>query len=327
MGEARLVNRIPTGTHPLDVVAACLTSRQKLFSRGWGNEKLLSHLLQNVSFAEPISPISLHWSVAGDKDGQTQRDGTFISPLDLLPADARTVHVRAWSAAGNSAACVILAASRDEGYKTRERVFRSLVSRGLDLYLVENPFYGRRRISTSACLETFSDQVIMNLASVWEARALLEYLRGSYDRLTVAGYSMGGHMAAITAAVSRLPVACAALATGASAAPILTKGLLSWSVSLRALADDRDQGQVARNRLQVMIEMADVTRQSPPMRTDAAILVGCSRDGYVLPDEVKRLHEHWPGSTLRWIPAGHVTGLFFFRSALRDAVVDATRKL
>ena len=34
----------------------------------------------------------------------------------------------------------------------------------------------------------------MNIGSVWEAQALLEYLRGSYKKLTVAGYSMGGHV-------------------------------------------------------------------------------------------------------------------------------------
>ena len=327
MAEAQFGNGIPTGIHPLDVLAAWLTCRQKLFSRGWGDEKLLSHLLQNVPFAQPIAPISVDWSVTGGQDGKIRRDGTFMSPLDLLPMEARTVHVRAWTKAGNAAACVILAASRDEGYKTRERVFKSLVYRGLDLYLLENPFYGRRRTSSSASLDTFSDHVLMNLGSVWEARALLDYLRCLYDRLTVAGYSMGGHMAAITAAASPFPVGCAAFATGASAAPIYTKGLLSWSIDLKALTTDQDQQQAARNRLHRLIQAADVTRQSPPIRTDAAFLVGCARDGYVLANEVKRLHEHWPGSTLRWLPAGHVTGLFFFRAALRDAVVDATRKL
>jgi pimeloyl-ACP methyl ester carboxylesterase len=327
MGEARFGNGIRGRIHPLDVLAAWLTCRQKLFSRGWGDEKLLSHLIQNASFGQPLEPISVNWCVTGGHDGQIRRDGTFASPLDLLPTGARTAHVRAWSKDGNAAACVILAASRDEGYKTRERVFRSLVSRGLDLYLLENPFYGRRRTSSSASLDTFSDHVLMNMGSVWEARTLLEYLRGLYDRLTVAGYSMGGHMAAITAAVSPFPVACAALATGASAAPIYTQGLLSWSVNLRALSTEKDQQQAARKRLHLMIEAADVTRQSPPIRSDAAFLVGCASDGYVLANEVKRLHEHWPGSTLRWLPAGHVTGLLLFRAALRDAVVDATRKL
>jgi len=316
-----------TQVHPFDFIAATLTCRQKLFSQGWGDEKLLRYLAQHATFAQPLGPISVSWSIAGREDGKVQRDGTFTSPLDLLPEQARTGHIRAWSRKGNTAACVILAASRDEGYKTRERVFSSLLSRGLDLYLLENPFYGLRRASSSASLATFSDHVLMNLGSVWEARAILEHLRNSYERLTVTGYSMGGHMAAITAAVSPFPVACAALATGASAAPIYTKGLLSWSVNLNALTASQGQQLTAKERLRILIEAADLTLYSPPLRTDAAFLVGCKRDGYILANEVERLHQHWSGSTLRWLPAGHVTGLVFFRAALCDAVSDATAKL
>jgi pimeloyl-ACP methyl ester carboxylesterase len=315
------------GVHPLDVVAAWLTCRQKLFSQGWGDEVLLRHLFQGASFAEPLSGISIEWSARDSQGSKIQRDGTFRSPLDLLPAKARIAHVRAWLKNGNTAACVILAASRDEGYKTRERVFGPLVDRGIDLYFLENPFYGRRRAATSASLATFSDHVLMNLGSVWEARALLEYLRDSYERLTVAGYSMGGHMAAITAAVSPFPVACAALATGASAAPIYTKGLLSWSVNLKALAVKPGLQLAAMERLHLLIEGADLTRHAPPIRADAAVVVGCIKDGYILPNEVRRLHKYWSGSALRWLPAGHVTALMFFRDALRDAVADATAKL
>jgi predicted alpha/beta hydrolase family esterase len=63
------------------------------------------------------------------------------------------------------------------------------------------------------------------------------------------------------------------------------------------------------------------------MRVDAAIVVGGAKDGYVLAEETQRLHDYWSGSTLRWLPAGHVTALMFFRGALRDAVADATAKL
>jgi hypothetical protein len=316
-----------TGVHPLDVVAAWLTCRQKLFSRGWGDEALLRDLFQFASFAQPLDPICIDWSARDRPARKIQRDGAFRSPLDLLPPKARTAYVRAWLKNGNTAACVILAASRDEGYKTRERLFGPLVDRGLDLYLLENPFYGRRRTSSSASLATFSDHALMNLGSVWEARALLEYLRDSYQRLAVAGYSMGGHMAAITAAVSQFPVACAALATGASAAPIYTRGLLSWSVNLEALAVEPGLQLAAKERLHLFIEAADVTRHPPPRRADAAVVVGCIRDGYILANEVKRLHKYWPGSALRWLPAGHVTAQMFFRGALRDAVADATAKL
>lgn len=287
----------------------------------------MQRLVARGSFDQPLGPISFDWSVPEHQNSRIQRDGRFRSPMDLLPAEAQTAHVRVWSRTGNTSACVILAASRDEGYKTRERVFGDLVSRGIDLYLLENPFYGLRRTSSSASLATFSDHVLMNLASVWEARALLSYLRSFYSRLAIAGYSMGGHMAALTAATSLFPIACAALATGASAAPIYTKGLLSWSVNLNALAGQKSLRPAAKERLRLLIEAADLTRQPPPIRTDTAILVGCTGDGYVLPRQVERLHEHWPGSILRWLRAGHVTGLFFFKAALRDAVADATSKL
>src|SRR3974377_1780967 len=133
-----------TRVHPFDFIAASLTCRQKLFSRGWGDEMLLRHFAQHGSFAQPLAPICIDWSVTGREDGKIQRDGTFTSPLDLLPEQTRTGHIRGWERKGTPAAVVILAASRDEGYKTRESVFRSLVSRGLDLYLLENPFYGLR---------------------------------------------------------------------------------------------------------------------------------------------------------------------------------------
>lgn len=320
-------NRIVDGVHPLDVIAASLMRRQKLFSRGWGDESLLTDVVERSSFARPPGAVCIDWSGGCRGSRDTRRDGTFISPLDLLPAETRTVHIRAWVKPGNTAACVILAASRDEGYKMRERVFGPLIDRGLDLYLLENPFYGQRRASSSASLATFSDHVLMNIGSVWEAQALLEHLRGSYEKLTVAGYSMGGHMAAITAAVTPFPVACAALATGASAAPIYTKGLLSWSVNLDALAVEPGRQVAARERLHHFIEAADLTRHSLPMRVDAAIVVGGIKDGYVLAEETQRLHDHWSGSTLRWLPAGHVTAIMFFRGALRDAVADATAKL
>lgn len=320
-------DRIIAGVHPLDVFAAWLTCGSKLFSQGWGDESLLTDLLERSSFAHPPAPILVDWSVGASANNKIRRGGTFTSPLGSLPKEARTVHVRSWSQAGNAAACVILAASRDEGYKMRERIFGALVNQGLDLYLPENPFYGLRRTTSSASLPTFSDQVLMNLGMVWEARALVEYLRNSYQKLAVAGYSMGGHMAAITAAVCPFPLACAALATGVSAAPIYTQGLLSWSIDLAALAGETGVQAEANERLRRLIEAADLTRLAPPLRTDAAVLVGCERDGYVLPMEIQRLHEYWPGSELRWLRAGHVTAVIGGRSFLRGAVADAIEKL
>jgi Alpha/beta hydrolase domain containing 18 len=320
-------DRSATGAHPLDLLIAGASRGSKLFSRGWGEESLLTELSTRVSYSDPPSPISVEWQSTRKRGRVVRCDGTFASPLALLPKETRTVHVRAWRRGGNRAACVILAASRDEGYQPREHVFGRLIARGLDLYFLVSPFYGRRRIGGGPSHITVSDQGLMALGMVLEARALLENLSGRYPKLAVAGYSMGGHMAAITAAVSPFSVACGALATGASASSIYTSGLLSWSVDLDSLAGGSSMRVAARERLQRLFNVADITRYPPPIRTDAAVIAGCTRDGYVLNSETRRLHQHWGGSTLRWIPAGHFSALVTSGCALCDCVADAVERL
>ena len=316
-----------TKAHPLDLLIAGMSRGSKLFSRGWGEESLLKELSTRVSYSDPPTPISVEWHSARERGRIVRRDGTFTSPLALLPKETGTVHVRAWLRSGNRAACVILAASRDEGYQPREHVFGPLIARGLDLYFLVSPFYGRRRVPGGPSLITVSDHGLMALGMVLEARALLESLSERYPKLVVAGYSMGGHMAAITAAVTPFSVACAALATGASASSIYTRGLLSWSVDLDALGGGSNLRAVARERLQQLFNVADITRYPPPIRADAAVIAGCTRDGYVPSSETKRLHQHWHGSSLRWIPAGHFSALVTSGTVLRDCVADAAGKL
>ena len=315
------------GAHPLDLLVAGMSRRSKMFSRGWGEEALLTQLSTHVAYSDPPSPISVEWRRARKRGRIVRQDGTFTSPLDLLPKETRTVHVRAWLRESNRAACVVLAASRDEGYRPREHVFGPLIARGLDLYFLVSPFYGRRRLAGGPSLITVSDHGLMALGMVLEARALLENLSERYPKLVVAGYSMGGHMAAITAAVCPFSVACAALATGASASSIYTNGLLSWSVDLDALGGGANLRAATRQRLEQLFNVADLTRYPQPIRVDAAVIAGCTRDGYVASSETERLHRHWQGSTLRWIPAGHFSALVTSAPTLRECVADAAGNL
>jgi len=292
-----------------------------MFSRGWGDEAVLAEFSRRAHYLQAPPPISVSWQSGEKRRDKVYRDGSFPSPLRILPAAVAAVHFRAWTRTGNAAACVMLAASRDEGYAIRERVFGPLTARGIDLYFLENPYYGSRRDGRGPSQITVADHGLMALGMVLEARALLEYLRPGYSKLVVAGYSMGGHMAAITAAVTPLPLACAALATGASASAIYTRGLLSRSVDFKTL------GASAQKRLRELFEVADITRFRPPIRVDAAIVSGCTRDGYVLASETRRLHAHWKGSSLRWIKAGHFSALMTQRRALRDCVEEALSML
>lgn len=131
--------------HPLDRAVAWLSRNSRMFSRGWGDETVLAEFSQRAHYLEAPPPISVSWQAEWQGRNEVCRDGTFPSPLRMLPAPVATVHLRARTRKGNTAACVMLAASRDEGYAIRERVFGPLVARGIDLYFLENPYYGLRR--------------------------------------------------------------------------------------------------------------------------------------------------------------------------------------
>ena len=314
-------------THPVDVAVAWASRRSKMFARGWGDEAVMAEFSDRSRYLVKPAPVRIEWKATRRRGSDACRDGTFASPLTALPDAVKTVHVRALTREGNNSACVMLAASRDEGYWIRERVFGPLTGRGIDLYLVENPYYGLRRDGRGPSDITVSDHGLMALGMVLEARALLEYLSPQYAKLAVGGYSMGGHMAAITAAVTPLPVACAALATGGSASAIYTRGLLSWSVDFDSLGSAVGGSAAARERLRGLFDTADVTGYRPPLRVDAAVVSGCTRDGYVLPSETERLGRHWKGCTLRWIEAGHFSALLTQRRALCECVEEAVGKL
>ncbi len=323
----RIAGETVARAHVLDVLIAALSRRSKMFSPGWGDEEVLGGLRGQVSQHDCLDLISIVWKKADQRNHVACRDGEFPSPLTRLPAEARTVHLRAWTREGNEEACVILAGSHDEGYKIRERVFGSLVQRGIDLYFLENPYYGVRRIPGGLSALKVSDQALMALGMVLEARALLASLQPQYKKLAAAGYSMGGHMAAITAAVTPFPIACAALATGASASSIYTRGLMSWCIDFDRLAEQPAQRAGAQERLHRFFDAADITNYPIPLRVDASIILGCKRDGYVLRSETERLHQYWGGSTLRWLNAGHFSALITSRKTLCDCLAEAISKL
>jgi len=293
-----------------------------MFARGWGDESMLARNSARERYLAAPGRVAIQWGPSRNSNSCAVRDGCFPSPLESLPDSVATAHVRCWNRAGNKAACVVLAASRDEGFWIRERVFGALNARGIDLYFLENPFYGLRRNGRGPSDISVTDHGLMALGMVLEARALLGSLKAQYRKLAVAGYSMGGHMAALTAAVCPFPLACAALATGASASAIYTRGLLSRSVDFTALG-----GNGARARLQALFDVADITRYRPPIRPDAAVISGSTRDGYVLASETERLHLHWKASTLHWIDAGHFSALITQNRVLRACVEEAVEKL
>ncbi len=322
------------GSHFIDQIYSRLGRRSRLFAQGWGDEAVLAGLTSAEVFRPAPAELGLAWERPEVSEGIERTRGRFSSPAVALPAAVRAAHVRRVRAAGSPGrtACVILAGSREQGFSLRESIYGRLAAgpNGIDLVLLENPFYGLRRPpgQEGANLRTVAEHALMNIAIVWEAHALLEALRAEgYTRLGVAGYSMGGYMAALTAAFSRAPLAVAALAAGASPAPVFTRGGLSRSIDFAALGGAPANAELARRRLESLFDLGRVTLWPAPVRPESAILLACRRDGYVPASETHALHAHWPKSELRWVDAGHISALFTERRALRAAIRDAFARL
>ncbi len=298
-------------------------ARRPMFAAGWGDEKLLARFEPTEVLARSGAPAEIEWEGAPPSPHGDAREGRFAAGLDDLPAGCRAALVRHLGRPGNRSAVVLLAGSREEGFAMRERVYGPLVSAGIDLLILENPYYGARRPfgAASPSAPTVADQVQMNVASLVEALSLLSSARERYARVGVAGYSMGGHMAALAGALYGGELAIAAFATGACPSPIYTRGLLSRSVAFDAL------GPRAAERLCALFDRGDLARLPPPARPRAAALVAMAHDGYVSRGEVERLADHWRGASIRFEDAGHVTGVVLRSAALRRAVASAFDQL
>lgn len=316
--------------HPLDRLLGLLVPRRSLFRDGWGDGDLLG-ALDLAGLAAPPSPAEVAWGAARREGGLLVQDGRFESPERRLPPAVRGARVRRLrpAAGGPRGTVLLLAASGDQGYAARTLLARPLVARGLTALLLENPYYGSRRPpgQRGFAVRTVADFALMAFAAVTEAKALLAAARAEgAGPVGVAGYSMGGNLAAVVAAALPFEVAAVPMAPSATPAPVFTEGVLRACPDLAALANDGEGGEAARARLRAFLAAFDATRLPAPRAPRAAIVVGTRADGFVPPSEMSRLAAHW-GCELRWLDAGHATAYVLRRAALRGAVVDAMGRL
>ncbi|WP_437599600.1 alpha/beta hydrolase family protein [Sorangium sp. So ce590] len=318
--------------HWLDHAAAVLSRRRRLFAGGWGDEGVLGRLPAVARFAAPPRAADVTWG-RGRRAGPLEvTDGWFAAACPGLPPCASTAFVRRIAPAAPAKGrrrpvYVALAASGEEGFAARTRLWRPLAAReGIEVILLENAMYGLRRPAgqRGTAIRTVAEHLLMNLATVEETRALVEHLAcEGYERIGVVGFSMGGVSAALAAAVTARPLAVAVLGAGRSVVPVFTEGMLSVSVEFEALGG----ASAARARLGALFGAADLDRHPAPRRSDAVVIVGGRHDGYVFPEQVEELHALWRASELRWLDTGHAGAVVYQGEALRRAAVDAMERL
>ncbi len=202
----------------------------------------------------------------------------------------------------------------DEGFAKRRYGFGALVERGLELWFLEGPFFGTRRLGGSKLtLSTVEQFLLMGLANVVELRAVIGAARADGVPLVVAGYSMAGQLAAQAVATLPWELPVVSMAPSDSAGPVFVDGPLSGAVHFDAL------GFSGRRRLAELLFARSRVQVLPPPRSPKRVVVANRHDGIVPPSSMERLAQHW-GVAPRWIESGHLGAFLFHRDVLQGAI-------
>jgi hypothetical protein len=315
--------------HPIDLLAPVgfrLDRRSKVFVGGWGDPAALALFDQGLTAADPLPDLELEWGRKEEHRGFRIRRAIATSPVAaLLPHDARVMTVE-WMepSQGSDRFVVLLPAWNDENFTVRRKFATALAARGISSLIADIAFYGARRIHpiSTPPTRTVGEFALMGYSAVAEARGLVATAT-SRGRGGVAGYSMGGNLAAHVSATVARPIATAPLAASHGPAPVYLRGALRRAIDWRALGGR----EVARPRLDDMLAKASVLNLPPMAHHPAAVLMSGARDGFVLPEFSRDLAAHW-GAELRTVHgAGHGTLLWRHSSLLVQAIVDSFDRL
>jgi len=311
--------------HPIDRVGGVMVARGprrlRFFTEGWGDEAVLDRL--TLPSGDP-DPIDVEWHEERSAGDLSVQDGAFDSPVRDLPEAAQRGDVRLIRpAAGSDHVCVLMAAWNDHDYRTRTRLARLLARRGIASALLRQPYYGPRRPDPAVHqpIARVEDFVRMGSAALGEGRSLLATFAAAGNLVGVSGYSMGGNMAALVSATTDMEMATAPLAASHSPAPVFLGGVLRGGIDWEALGGESR----AAPRLEEVMLRASTLNVPPQPHTRHAVLVSARHDAYVPRAATEALHDHWPGSELRWAGGGHATLLWLRMAALAQAIEDSFR--
>ncbi|MEN8112791.1 MAG: alpha/beta hydrolase family protein [Actinomycetota bacterium] len=296
--------------------------RLRFFDRGWGDRDVIENTRVESGEARPVD---IDWVSESMDDDIVTSVGVFESPAPALPDHSRhAAATRITPADGTDQMVVMMAAWNEHDSRARFGIARRLARRGIGSLVLENPYYGIRRPTDvdGQPIQTVSDFFLMGIGAVAEGRTLLATIRDDGYVPGVTGYSMGGNIAALVSSTMPFPVATAPLAASYSPSPVYLDGALRGGIAWDALG-----GEHVEPQLRAALLRASVLDRPAPDHARSAVLVAARSDGYVPPQATRALHEHWPGSELRWVGGGHATLLWFHKDALATAIADSFERV
>lgn len=310
--------------HPLDAMALVgfwLAPRaSSVFPAGWGDRLSYDLFGQVPAPNAEIPDIDPIWGRKEEHLGFRVCRGHMISPVaSQLPESSRVVPLELVQPAGGANRIVLfMPAWNDHGFERRRKLARGLVQRGVGSLMFDIPFYGGRRSVTgdAQAIRTVADFALMGFGAIHEARSLLAWLNRE-SQPGVAGFSMGGNLAALASTTIPFATAVAPLAAAYSPGPVYLDGILNRAIVWEALGGREE----AAAPLRKLLSSVSVLGRPPLPHHRSAVLVAGRNDGFVPPGVTRSLAEHWPGSELVWVErAGHATLVWRHRDVLVDAI-------
>jgi hypothetical protein len=302
-----------------------LPAHRRVFRDGWGHPGAIEWFRGVAATTPPVPDVPVATGPTRVSRGLAYRDLTFVSPLEELPAPARTAHaLMVEPAEGADRVVILMPAWNDEGWRTRSMLVPLIAEQGIATVLIEAPFYGERPNGYAPPIAIVSDFGLLGRGAVIDARVVTAHFHLLGRAVGVSGYSMGGNLAAFVAATSPFPIAAAPLAAAHSPAAPFIDGVLRVTVAWEALGGETED-VVARLRDYLLL--ASVLRFDPPEHTRAAVVVAGTVDGFIPTAAVQLLHRHWPGSRLDWVHAGHGSLIWRHKDRLVKAIRDSFDRL
>ncbi len=292
--------------------------RRSVFPDGWGDESVIHRLTSVEMDGFSVEPAAVVWRPKEEHRGIRIRKGTYASPVaHLLPIEARAGSVEWWSPpAGDTRVAVMLPAWNDEGFLERRKLAGAMVASGISVMMLEAPLYGsrRRHDAPPQPIRTLADFMTLGFGTVAEGIALTR-VAAEEGTPGLTGYSMGGSLAALAAAMSADPVAVAPLAASYSPEAVVFDGMIRNGVDWKSF-----EGRI--DTMRAVLDTASTLHRPPLPHLATAVLVAATADGFVPPEASALLARHWDAE-IRWVEAGHGTLLARHRPILVQAVVDS----
>jgi hypothetical protein len=319
----------------IDKFFSSFNNRAKFFRDGIGDYKFLNQLDNLTSQNATPAPITVQWSKEKRYKRVLIKDGQFMSPChEFLPDESAMVRFRILlplNSDPQTPVCIHLAATGDEGYGLRNMLFaRPLLRHGIGSIILQNPYYGDRRPQSQErfLLREFSDLFKMTQATITEGLTLVHWLReAGYRFVGITGLSMGGSIAAFVGAMTDFPISIIPITASYSPAPIFLEGLLRNSLDWTTLKNTKPKGVDIENYISHALKSPDIRKLDPPAFTHSAIIIGALRDGYVSRESVQVIYNHWHGSELVWIKAGHIGSIIFHHKFIVKMILKSIERL